>query len=245
MVKFTIIIATYNAQNHIENTIKSVINQDYKNYELVVVDGCSSDRTLEIINNFSSFISITISEKDKGIYDAWNKGVKISSNEWILFLGSGDTLTPGSLKRYTDYITSNSKLYQFVSSRINLVYSDGRIARVVGGSWSWNCFRKYMCTSHVAALHNRSLFNDYGYYDSSLKIVGDYELLLRAQDKLNAGFVDFVQANMLIGGVSNNLGSLRETLAVKVKYSDRGIFECFLDYYYSLLVWILRNASIF
>jgi glycosyltransferase involved in cell wall biosynthesis len=245
MVNFTIIIATYNAQDHIENTIKSVINQDYKNFELVIVDGGSTDGTLEIINNFSSLISHMISEKDKGIYDAWNKGVKMSSKEWILFLGSGDTLTPGSLNRYSDYLGNEIKKLQFVSSRINLVNSDGRITRVVGKAWHWNYFRKYMCTSHVAALHNRSLYKEYGYYDSNLRIVGDYELLLRAKEKLSTGFVDSVQANMLVGGVSNNLNSLRETLAVKIKNSDRSILGCFLDYYYSLLVWILRNGRIF
>jgi glycosyltransferase involved in cell wall biosynthesis len=245
MVNFTVIIATYNAQDYIESTLKSVIDQGYQNLELVIVDGFSTDQTLEIIHKYSSFVHKVVSEKDKGIYDAWNKGVRMSSNEWILFLGSGDTLTPGSLNRYADYLANETKKFHFVSSRINLVNSDGEITRLVGKAWSWNCFRKYMCTSHVAALHNRSLFKDYGYYDSSLRIVGDYELLLRAQDNLNAGFVDFVQANMLIGGVSNNLSSLRETLAVKIKCSDRGIFGCFLDYYYSLLVWILRNVSIF
>ena len=241
MVNFTVIIATYNAQDHIENTIKSVINQGYENLELVIVDGCSTDQTLEIINKYSSYINKIISEKDKGIYDAWNKGIKNSLNEWIFFLGSGDTLTSGSLNRYAEFIASNPMSFQFISSRINLVNANGSITRVIGKTWSWSFFRKFMCTSHVAALHNRSLFVDHGYYDSNLRIVGDYELLLRAQDKLKAGFVNDIQGNMLVGGVSNNLNSLRETLAIKVKNSDRSILGCFLDYYYSVIVWIIRN----
>ncbi len=241
MIKFTIIIATFNAQDHIESTIKSVIDQGYENIELVIVDACSTDKTLEIVNKYSPYIKKIISEKDKGIYDAWNKGIKNSVNEWILFLGSGDTLTTGSLNRYAEYIASSSTSFQFISSRINLVKADGRITRVIGKAWRWSSFRKFMCTSHVAALHNRSLFVDQGYYDSNLRIVGDYELLLRLQDKLKAGFVNDIQGNMLVGGVSNNLNSLRETLSIKVKNSDRSILGCFLDYYYSVIVWIIRN----
>ena len=244
MVFFTIIIATYNAQDHIETTLESVINQGYENIELVIIDACSTDKTLEIVNKYSPYIKKIISEKDKGIYDAWNKGIKNSGNEWILFLGSGDTLTTGSLNRYAEYIASSPILFQFISSRINLVNADGRITRVIGNAWSWSFFRKFMSTSHVAALHNRSLFVDHGYYDSSLRIVGDYELLLRVQDKLKAGFIENVQANMLVGGVSNNLYSLRETLSIKLKNSDRSILGCFLDYYYSVIVWIYRNGRI-
>lgn len=242
MVKFTVIIATYNAQDYIESTLKSIVNQGYDDLELVIVDGLSTDKTLEIVNKYSSHIQKIISEKDHGIYDAWNKGIKNSINEWILFLGSGDTLTPGSLNRYSEFIASNPMSFQFISSKINLVRADGRITRVIGKAWSWSCFRKFMCTSHVAALHNRTLFVDHGYYDSNFLIVGDYELLLRAQDKLKAGFVDDIQANMLVGGVSNKLFSLRETLSIKIKNSDRSIPGCFLDYYYSVLIWIIRNG---
>lgn len=244
MVKFTIIIASYNAQDHIENTLISCVNQDYENLELVIVDGFSTDKTLEIVNKYSPNIKKIICEKDNGIYDAWNKGIKNSVNEWILFLGSGDTLTPGSLNRYANYIATNSMSFQFISSKINLINPDGRITRVIGKAWNWSCFRKFMCTSHVAALHYRTLFVEHGYFDSSLRIVGDYELLLRAQDKLKAGFVNDIQGNMLDGGVSGNLNSLRETLSIKVKNSDRSILGCFLDYYYSVIVWIIRNGRI-
>ena len=80
MLKFTIIIATYNAENDIEGTIESIINQGYENIELVIVDACSTDKTLEIINKYSQYIKKIISERDNGIYDAWNKGIKNSIN---------------------------------------------------------------------------------------------------------------------------------------------------------------------
>lgn len=90
-VKITILTITYNAQDCLEKTIQSVINQTYPNIEYIIVDGGSRDKTIDIIKKYDSKISKWISEKDKGIYDAMNKGIDMATGEWINFMNAGDT----------------------------------------------------------------------------------------------------------------------------------------------------------
>lgn len=108
--KITIITVVYNAEKDIEKTILSVKNQTYKEIEYIIVDGKSTDNTLKIINEYINFISYIISEEDKGIYDAMNKGTKIANGEWILYLNAGDYLINNEIindvfnaKDYNDY----------------------------------------------------------------------------------------------------------------------------------------------
>ena len=89
----TIITVVYNGEDTIENTIKSVVNQTYSNIEYIIVDGGSTDRTLDIIHQYSAHIKHVISEPDHGIYDAMNKGITIATGEWINFLNSGDSFS--------------------------------------------------------------------------------------------------------------------------------------------------------
>lgn len=90
MEKITIITVTFNCKNSIEKTIQNIINQSYKNIEYIIVDGRSTDGTVEIINKYRNNIDIFISEPDNGIYDGMNKGIKLSSGDWIIFMNSGD-----------------------------------------------------------------------------------------------------------------------------------------------------------
>lgn len=89
-MKISIVTICYNVENDIEQTILSVINQSYSDLEYIIIDGASKDKTLEIVNRYKDKISKIVSEPDKGIYDAMNKGIKQATGEWVGFINAGD-----------------------------------------------------------------------------------------------------------------------------------------------------------
>ena len=108
----TIITITLNSQKYLEETLISILNQKYKNFELIVIDGKSNDKTLNIINKYSNKIDYWISEKDKGIYDAFNKGLSLARGAYIGFVNSDDILTKNSIKYLIHY--HHNKKFDFI-----------------------------------------------------------------------------------------------------------------------------------
>jgi glycosyltransferase involved in cell wall biosynthesis len=106
----SVIIVVYNSAQYIERAIKSVINQTYFHIDFIVIDGGSTDGTVDIIKSYSNYISYWKSEPDKGIYDAMNKGWKQAKGDYILYLGADDLLLPDGLK----YLTENSENFDVV-----------------------------------------------------------------------------------------------------------------------------------
>ena len=239
MKKISIIIATYNADKVLQRCLNSIRHQKTEGIELLIIDGNSKDKTMEIVNNNKDIIDYTVSEPDKGIYDAWNKGIKASSGEWIQFLGSDDMLLDGAIDFYLDYLNEEPGLDQcdIIFGRCWLVDEKGKRLRVMGDKYSWEQFRHYMRLSHGSALHSRNLFKEVGLFSLQFKICADYELLLRK--KLNAKYADREVIAMQIGGMSNSVAGLIDTFRVKqyrksastvenVYYLIKGI----LGYYY-------------
>ena len=102
---FSIITVVLNNQKFLETTIKSVLNQSFKNYEYIIIDGGSNDRTMDIIKKYENKIDYWVSEKDKGLYDAFNKGMMLASGEFIGIINSDDVYTKNSLKIISNYIS--------------------------------------------------------------------------------------------------------------------------------------------
>ena len=233
--KFTIITSVLNGQDLIESTINSVLDQKYINFEYIVIDGNSSDKTLEILNRYRHKITHIISEPDEGIYDAWNKALKLLSGNWMCFIGCGDLLAKDALNKYNDYIIHNPEL-EFISSRIELIDEKGEAIRIVGSPWRWNKFKKYMNTLHTGALHHRSLFEKHGYFNKEFKIAGDYEMLLRAQNNLNAGFLNAVTIKMRIGGVSvSDISVFDEVEKAKLMHTKKSKYVCRVEKYIDII----------
>lgn len=238
----TVITVVFNAGETLEKAILSVINQSYCNVEFIVIDGGSTDDSLDIIKKYQHAIDYWVSESDAGIYDAWNKGVRLASGDWIAFLGADDAYTDGAIEAYASFISNclDTKL-EYVSSRVNLVNHTTKL-RVVGTPWRWKIFRKYMNVAHVGSLHRWTLFEKYGLFDDSYRISGDYEFLLRAGSTLRADFLDYITVDMLVGGVSDaNILVFSETTRAKKTTGRRGILMCQIEKYYAIFKWKLRS----
>lgn len=227
----TVITAVFNAEGSLAKCLDSVLNQDYPNVEHIVMDGGSSDGTLEILGRYSDRIAFWKSEPDRGIYDAWNKGLKESHGEWICFLGADDEFLPHAISSYMKLAELNPRA-EFLSSRIRVAYPDG-FDRTAGEPWTWSRFARFMCAVHVGSMHRRDLFERYGVFDTSYKSAADYEFLLRARSDLKAAFTPAVTVTMEAGGASTTLQALKEKARAKIATGGRSkimaSIELFLD----------------
>lgn len=235
----SIITSVLDGASSLRATFESIIPQLSNDVEYIVIDGGSSDGTQEIITEYSSGLAYWVSERDGGIYEAWNKGLSRASGLYICFVGSDDILLPGALCTYLNHIRCQPEI-EYWSSKVALGRIDGRI---IGKPWHWNKFRRYMNVAHVGSLHRRDLYERFGLYDTSYRIVGDYEFLLRVGDKLNAGFINQVTAIMGDGGVSNKLAlkAIGESATAKRNRKVASVVETIIDYYMARIKCAIRS----
>lgn len=238
----SIVTAVFNGEKYLEETIQSVINQTNDNVEYIIIDGGSTDRTLDIIKRYEDKIDHWISEPDDGIYDAWNKGISLARGSWIGFLGADDIYMEDALLNYAEKISEDANI-EYISTQVVLCDEFKQKIRVFGSQWNWDDFSKYMNVAHVGSLHKISLYEKYGLYDLSFKMCGDYELLLRAKDILKTGYINKISAYMRCGGVSNNnIKIFEEVCKAKIKHSTRAFnFLAKLDMYIAILKWKVRK----
>lgn len=225
----SIICATYNVHIILSSFLASIRGQTSKDFELVIIDGDSADGTKDIISINSDIIDKFVSEKDNGIYDAWNKGVELASCDWICFVGADDVLEPNFVEVYSEAIQDcRSRDADYISSRVNYLSENGSVFRILGEPWVWSKFRKRMTTAHVGSLHHKRLFYEVGGFDTSFKICGDYELLLRKGKQLKTVFIDEVLVNMASGGASLGFKAIVEKRKAQMKNRSVSAFLGFL-----------------
>jgi glycosyltransferase involved in cell wall biosynthesis len=237
-----IIIATYNAEKYIEKTLVSLTNQINNNFELIIIDGKSTDQTISIINKYKYIVTTLISEKDSGIYDAWNKGISIANKKWILFLGAGDTLYPGTLDFYNKVLESIDNNIEYVSAKINLVdYNEKKIG-TIGKKLIWEEFSKNMTVAHVGSLHKKALFEDIGYFNNNkYNICADYELLLRKKENLHTLFLDLIIGEMLSGGISFSNKALIQKAKIQINHKLFPIYHIIFNYCFQFFLLKTHN----
>lgn len=236
----TIIVAVYNGVKTLQQCIDSVVNQSFKNIELIIIDGGSDDGTVEVIKSNSAKISYWISEPDKGIYNAWNKGLNQAKGDWVAFLGADDYLWNDDV--ITDIeiaITIVPKNIRVVYGQIMLLNEAGVELFALGEPWkiAKYKFKRNMSIPHQGVFHQRTLFKDFGLFDESFKIAGDYEFLLRELLKSDAFFIkDLVVSGMRQGGVSsqckNSLTLLNEIRRAQFK---NGLLNLNISWWLALL----------
>lgn len=237
----SIIIATFNVEHLIERTLNSIITQTYKHFEIIIVDGNSTDGTLTIIEEYIPYIKHLISESDSGIYDAWNKGIKLSKGSWISFIGAGDIYLKDALENYIDHIRKLNYAPDFISSQIHIVDNNGKLLFKVGNRWEWPKFSHYMTAAHVGSLHSKLLFDKIGLFNSTYKIAGDYELLLRLKENLKTYYVSKVTAHMLYGGKSNSKKILKEIIRIKIETLGWPKIKAYREYYINSIKKTVRE----
>jgi glycosyltransferase involved in cell wall biosynthesis len=226
--KISIILATYNAGKYLEEALQSILLQNYPGLELIVIDGKSEDDTLGIIQKYQEHIFFWKSEPDKGIYDAWNKGIGVSTGEWIMFLGSDDKLLQDSLISYSDFINSVNQDVEFISSK--MMYTDKHMNpyRTMGWKWEWPKFQLEMTVAHTGSLHAKKLFEKYGKYNTDYKIVGDFELLLRPGKNLKTAFLDKTTVMYREGGASDSYAAILEACKASRTSGKAPYYKSFL-----------------
>jgi len=239
IVCISIVTATFNAEKYLQRLIDSVRSQKNNKVEFIVIDGASEDNTMQIIKKNDKYIDYYNSEKDYGVYDAWNKGIKVAKGKWLMFLGADDVLMPDSISFLIEYIEKNDVKYvDYISAKNIYTDENGEILKIFGMNSSWQNMRIRMSAAHVGSLHRKELFQDVGLYSLKYRICADYELLLRKKNKLKYRFIDKVIAKMQIGGMSYSVNALIETYLIRKRYSDLPIFKNELIMFYSYLLFV-------
>ncbi len=223
-MKLSIITVVYNNVEGIRSAIESVISQDFSHIEHIVVDGGSTDGTIEIINEYLDKISVFISEPDKGIYDALNKGILLASGDVVAILHSDDkfcnTHVCSDIMKYMDKTRT-----EFCFSDMVIVDNlSGKILRYYMASYfkRW-MFRIGWMPPHPTCFIKKSLFDEFGLYSLDYKVAGDFDFLVRifyARD-INWAYLNRVTVKMRQGGVSNTGFSSKKLIAKEINQSLR------------------------
>lgn len=209
----TLITVTFNACASLEETILSVQQQHFKNLEYLIVDGGSTDGTLEMVKKYADVVTSFVSEPDKGIYDAMNKGLKRATGDVVGFLHADD--------RFAHPQVLNNVMRVFESKKPDALYGDLQyvtsfeplkvLRHWKSGAFNRQLIRKGWMPPHPTVYFKRSLLNQIGYFDTSYKIAADYDWLLRLLliEDVSIDYLPEVLVYMATGGASNkSLGNI-------------------------------------
>lgn len=211
----SVIVATLDAAATLAACIDSVSAQEGVPVELLVIDGGSTDGTVQTLEAKNDSIAYWVSEPDRGVYHAWNKALERATGRWVCFLGADDKLAqPGTLKTLVDLGERTDA--ELVCSRVQYRASEKAGSSVVGQPWDWARMTRFMCVAHPGLLHRRSLFDRFGQFSEQYRIAGDYEYLLRLGDRVTTAFLEEVTVNVGGAGLSSDAtGTLREVRLIQ------------------------------
>lgn len=228
----SIVIAVYNAVDTIEACLSSCLEQDYPYKKIIVIDGGSTDGTKEVLSAYADQFEYWVSEPDNGIYHAWNKALQVVTTDWVVFLGADDTWSNSislsrmmKMARYPSVNFACAKVYK-------MPYKNCK-GYLFGEPWDYSRMKWRMTVGHTGMLHHTSLFKEYGLFDVTYRIAGDYEFLLRAGRGIRAEYLSDPVVLMGGGGVSNtNLSVVhRESRRALIESSD---FSGFYGWFFYL-----------
>ena len=206
-MKISIITVCYNSEKHIKSAIESVINQTYQNIEYIIVDGASKDRTVEIVKSYGNKITKFVSEPDKGIYDAMNKGFKMATGDYLAIINSDDFYMHNNV---ISSVVAELELKKTDCLFADLIYveennSDKQVRYWKSKPFVKNSFKKGWHPPHPTFFVKNEIYKKYGYFDLSFKLAADFELMLRFLEKyeISSCYLPEVIVKMRLGGASN------------------------------------------
>ncbi len=216
---------TYNCGDKVEKTLRSILSQNEKLFELIVIDGASSDNTVELISKYNEHLTI-VSESDNGIFDAFNKGIDLATGKYLYFIGAGDCLRPGVLDQVKALLPAESPT--LVYGKCFIVKSkhfDGKQFQTSDFTWTNIC--------HQGEFYDRSIFEIVGKYDEQYPIFADWMLNLKCflNEEINKLYIPLYIADYegvgLSSEIDNDPAFKKEfPLFVKRKLGIRAFIKC-------------------
>ena len=222
--KFSIITVTYNAEKVLEDTIQSVISQTYRNVEYIIVDGASKDHTLEIINKYHNRINKVISEPDKGLYDAMNKGIQLATGDYLCFLNAGDKFHDSETLQKIVHTLKGQELPDVIYGETAIVDEEGHFLHMrrlsAPAHLNWKSFKQGMLVCHQAFFANRELAINH-LYDLQYRFSADFDWCIRIMKKAKClhntrlTLIDYLNEGMT---TKNHKASLKERFCIMAKH---------------------------
>ena len=219
---FSIITVTYNASRWLERTIQSVISQSYPHIEYLIIDGNSTDGTLEIIKKYQPTIAHCVSEPDKGLYDAMNKGLKLASGDYVWFLNAGDTIYSDNTVQEIVNILEFENIPDIIYGETQIVDEQNQPLAMrrlkAPEKLTWKSFRMGMLVCHQSFLVKRIIAES---YDLQYRFTADYDWCIRCMKKASTIFnTHLILSRFLEAGLSatNRKESLKERYRIMCEY---------------------------
>ncbi len=210
-MKLSIITVCYNIKDEIQRTCESIVNQSYQDFEWIVIDGGSTDGTLDLLNNYKDRIDIFVSEKDNGIFDAMNKGIVKAQGKYLNFMNGGDEfykkdVLKNFIKELSSPTTDNADIYYGNTSIIR----HGKHVITALPTTIEKTFFLDNNLNHQSAFIKKELFDTYGYYEVR-PLASDYEMwLVYCENNCSYKKLDFVVAKFYWEGASTSLENMKE-----------------------------------
>lgn len=220
--KFSIITVTYNAGAVLEDTIQSVITQTYRNVEYIIVDGGSKGHTLDIINRYREHIHTLVSEPDKGLYDAMNKGIRLATGDYLCFLNAGDELHEDDTLQLMVHSITGTELPDVLYGETAIVDEEGHFLRMrrlsAPENLNWKSFKDGMLVCHQAFFPRRELAEP---YDLRYRFSADFDWCIRIMKKSHTlhnthlTLIDYLNEGMT---TRNHRASLHERFRIMCRH---------------------------
>ena len=206
-MKVSIITVCYNSEKYIKTAIDSVLNQDYKNIEYIIVDGDSSDNTKDIIKSYGNKISKFISEPDKGIYDAMNKGIKLATGDVIGTLNSDDLYVDNKVvsKIVSEFNKSDAQILYGNLFYVKKDNTNSIVRNWKTGKYRPDSFKKGWHPAHPTFFVKNDVYKKFGFFNLNYHLAADFELMLRflEKHKIKSIYLNETIVKMRLGGATN------------------------------------------